>query len=58
MTDCHKNKPYILDEMPHFNLVIFLKHAFDSVLLKYLQYINTGEVFSIFYVTPQKILLS
>lgn len=54
MTDYHKNKPYILDKMPHFILVIFQNMFFDSILLKYLQYITTGEVFNIFYATPQK----
>lgn len=42
MTDHHKKKTYVLDKMHHFNLVIYLKHAFDSILPKYLQYINTG----------------
>jgi len=54
MTDYHKNKPYIFDKMLHFNIVIFLKHAFDSILLKYFQRLNTGEVFSIFYTTSHK----
>lgn len=58
MTECHKNKPYILDKIPHFNLVFLFKHAFGSILVKYLQDINTGEVFNIFILLPKKHLLS
>lgn len=52
MTDYQVCRVYFYDEMPRFNLVIFLKNVFDSMLLNYLQDINTGETFNILYTTP------